>query len=267
MRMDVAGLRAEPAGTVATTGWTTEAAMALKGAQRVCVVIPARDEGATVGSVVSVVGDAHLAGMGSGLVDRLVVVDDGSADRTARVARAAGATVHRLPRSMGKGRAMAEGVLRSAADLVVFLDADVVDTDPGWIPRLLGPLLADPAIELVKGYYERPLDGQRSGGGRVTELAARPVLSLLFPELASIRQPLAGETAVRRATLLAVGLEPGYGVEMGLLIDVARRTGASSIAQVDLGRRTHRNRPLAALGAMSREVLRVALARSGVPTA
>jgi glucosyl-3-phosphoglycerate synthase len=119
----------------------------------------------------------------------------------------------------------------------------------------------------VKGYYERPLEGRPTGGGRVTELAARPALSLLFPDLAHVLQPLAGETAVRRATVLEVGIEPGYGAELGLLIDVARRNGAGSIAQVDLGRRTHRNRPLAELGPMARDVMKVALTRAGVPTA
>ena len=101
----------------------------------------------------------------------------------------------------------------------------------------------------------------------MTELAARPILALLFPELDTILQPLAGETAARRATILALGIEPDYGAELGLLIDVARKSGAASIAQVDLGRRTHRNRPLAELNAMAREVLRVALERAGVPTA
>jgi len=125
----------------------------------------------------------------------------------------------------------------------------------------------DDGVELVKGFYERPLDGRPTGGGRVTQLAARPILSLLFPDLADVRQPLAGETAVRRATVLELGIEPGYGAELGLLIDVARRSGATSIAQADLGRRTHRNRPIDELGQMARDVLAVALQRAGVPTA
>jgi glucosyl-3-phosphoglycerate synthase len=244
----------------------TEDALVLKGAQRVTVVIPARDEVGTVAEVVGAVRDAHLPRHGSGLVDELLVVDDGSRDGTGRAARKAGASVHRIPRSVGKGRAMAEGALVATGDLVVFLDADVLDTEPSWIPQLLGPLLFDPDIELVKPFYERPLDGQPTGGGRVTQLAARPILSLLFPELAGVLQPLAGETAVRRATVLALGIEPGYGAELGLLIDVARKSGAGAIAQVDLGRRTHRNRPLSELSAMSRAVLRVALERAGVPT-
>jgi glucosyl-3-phosphoglycerate synthase len=259
--------RPRGAGLWPARSFATEDALALKGDQRVTVVIPAKDEVATVAGVVAAVGGAHAPARGSGLLDEVLVVDDGSRDGTARAARRAGARVHRIPRSVGKGRAMAEGALVAAGDLVVFLDADVLDTSPEWIPQLLGPLLLDPAVELVKGFYERPLDGQPTGGGRVTQLAARPILSLLFPELADVLQPLAGETAVRRATVLALGIEPGYGAELGLLIDVARKSGASSIAQVDLGTRTHRNRPLAELSAMSREVLRVALERAGIPTA
>jgi glucosyl-3-phosphoglycerate synthase len=245
----------------------TADALALKGAQRVTVVIPARDEVGTVAGVVGAIHDAHLVEHGSGLVDELLVVDDGSRDGTGRAARRAGARVHRIGRSVGKGRAMSEGALVASGDLVVFLDADVLDMKPSWMPQLLGPLLLDPHVELVKAFYERPLDGQPTGGGRVTQLAARPILSLLFPELADVLQPLAGETAVRRATVLALGIEPGYGAELGLLIDVARKSGADAIAQVDLGRRTHRNRPLSELSAMSRAVLRVALERAGVATA
>jgi glucosyl-3-phosphoglycerate synthase len=246
---------------------TTAEALARKGSLLTAVVIPARDEAATVGSVVDTLHRAHGHLLGSGLLDEIIVVDDGSVDGTARMARAAGATVRRLRHSVGKGRAMTEGARVASGDLVVFLDADVIDTDPAWIPQLLGPLLADDGVELVKGYYERPLDGRPTGGGRVTQLAARPILSLLFPDLAHVLQPLAGETAVRRTTVLELGIEPGYGAELGLLIDVARRHGAGAIAQVDLGRRTHRNRPLSELGPMSREVLKVALARAGIPTA
>jgi len=247
--------------------FTTADALELKGAQRVTVVIPAKDEAPTVGGVVRPLRAAHGRAGGSGLIDQILVVDDGSEDATAAAALASGAEVHRLRRSRGKGLAMAEGALVASGDLVVFLDADVLDTDPAWIPQLLGPLLLDDEVQLVKGFYERPLGGKPTGGGRVTELAARPVLALLFPELAAVIQPLAGETASRRTTLLDLGIEPDYGVEIGLLIDVARRSGARSIAQVDLGRRTHRNRPLDELRPMAREVLRVALDRAGIPTA
>jgi glucosyl-3-phosphoglycerate synthase len=268
MPVDLTAVRPEFSGTGLwpAHAFTSEDVLALKGTQRVTVVIPAKDEATTVAGVVGAILDAHAPARGSGLVDELVVVDDGSSDGTGRAARAAGAKVHRIPRSVGKGRAMTEGTLVAAGDLIVFLDADVLDTEPSWIPQLLGPLLLDSRIELVKAVYERPLDGQPTGGGRVTQLAARPILELLFPELKDVLQPLAGETAARRSTILALGIEPGYGAELGLLIDVAHKSGAASIAQVDLGRRTHRNRPLSELSAMAREVLRVALARAGVPT-
>jgi glucosyl-3-phosphoglycerate synthase len=243
--------------------FTTADALARKGAHAISVVIPAKDEAATVAGVVGQIWGAHGTRGGSGLVDELVVVDDGSSDETTAAARAAGADVLRLRHSIGKGPAMAEGARRARGDLIVYLDADVTDTDPAWIPQLVGPLLLDERVELVKGFYQRPFGGQPTGGGRVTELAARPALSLLFPELADVLQPLAGETAARRATLLELRLEPGYGVEIGLLIDVAERYGAAAIAQVDLGRRTHRNRPLHELGPMAREVLLVALSRAG----
>ncbi len=267
--MDTTAVRVEASGSGLwpAQSFTAEDVLALKGTQRVTVVIPAKDEAPTVAGVVGAIRDAHAPTIGSGLVDEVLVVDDGSSDGTGRAARAAGAKVHRIRRSVGKGRAMAEGALVATGDLIVFLDADVLDTAPSWIPQLLGPILLDPRIELVKGFYVRPLEGQPTGGGRVTQLAARPILALLFPELADVLQPLAGETAARRSTILALGIEPGYGAEVGLLIDVARKSGAASIAQVDLGRRTHRNRPLEELNVMAREVLRVALERAGVPTA
>jgi glucosyl-3-phosphoglycerate synthase len=262
VRTKSGGVRTWPAGS-----FTTDEVLARKGARLVSVVIPAKNEVLTVAGVIEPLRTAHGRRTGSGLLDEVLVVDDGSTDRTAAVARRAGATVHRLPRSGGKGRAMLAGAEVASGDVVVFLDADVLDTDPGWIPQLLGPLFADPHVELVKGYYDRPIDGRPTGGGRVTELAARPMLSLLYPDLAGVLQPLAGETAARRTTILDVGIEPDYGAEVGLLIDVARRGGPRAIAQVDLGTRTHRNRPLAELSSIARDVLRVALSRAGVPTA
>jgi glucosyl-3-phosphoglycerate synthase len=157
---------------------------------------------------------------------------------------------------------MAAGVDASAADLVLFLDGDVENTTTSFVPRMLGPLLLDAEIMLVKACYDRPYGDQPTGGGRVTELTARPALALLFPELAELRQPLAGESATRRAVLDKIGLEASYRVEMGLLIDVYLQWGATSIAEVDLGVRIHRNRPLADLAPMAREILAVALERS-----
>ena len=144
----------------------------------------------------------------------------------------------------------------------MFLDADVENFTPHFVVGLLGPLLADDDVALVKGFYERPLHGRPGEGGRVTELVARPVLDLLFPSLAGVRQPLAGETAAPRSVLEKAGLDGGYGVELGLLIDVADRFGVDAVAQVDLGRRVHRNRPLAELRHQATDVLRAALDRA-----
>ncbi len=207
------------------------------------------------------------AGGGSGLVDEVLVVDDGSSDRTAEAAEAAGGRVLRLRGGGGKGQAMAAGFEASSGDLVVFLDADVQNTTDTFVSGLLAPLLLFDDVTLVKGFYERPLHGEPTGGGRVTELVAKPAIELLFPDLGldDVRQPLAGETAAHRWVLEKVGFAEGYGVELGLLIDVARRFGARSIAQVDLGTRIHRNRPLSQLRPQAVDVLRAALERVGRP--
>jgi glucosyl-3-phosphoglycerate synthase len=223
---------------------------------RVTVCIPARDEAPTVAGVVSPVASAldHL-------VDELIVVDDCSTDGTGPIAEAFGARVVRRDVLPGKGAAMAAGLGASTGDIVVFLDADVRNFGMHYVTRLVEPLLTDRTIAMVKGTYERPGD---AGGGRVTELLARPLLRRLFPELAFLRQPLAGEVAVRRSALDGLAIEAGYGVEIGMLLDVARRFGPSAIAQVDLGERVHRNRPLAELAGQADEVLAAVLARVSV---
>jgi glucosyl-3-phosphoglycerate synthase len=237
---------------------------AARGTTNVSVCIPAHNEERTVASVVGCVRRrATAAGGGADLVDEIVVVDDSSSDATAEVARRAGAVVVPAGSSGGKGQAMASGVRATTGDVVVFLDADVEDFDVHFVSGLVGPLLVRPDLLLVKAFYERPIDGAPSGGGRVTELVARPAIDLLFPALAHIRQPLAGETAVRRSVLGALRLDDGYGVELGLLVDVATTFGTSAIAQVDLGRRVHRNRPLEELRPQATDVLRAALARAG----
>lgn len=244
--------------TLGRDAFNLDRALAIAASTTVAVIIPARNEAATLGTVLEVV--RHFPG----LVDEIVVVDDHSNDDTATVARHHGARVVATSDPGGKGLALATGLAATTSDLLVFLDADVIDTPVDFVPRLLQPLLDHPDIHLVKGYYERPLHQMPTGGGRVNELAARPILSLLFPGLGEIRQPLAGETAGRRRTFDSITLEPAYGVEIAMLIDVARHFGAQSIAQVDLGVRRHRNRPIEELRPMAVDVLRAALVRYSV---
>ena len=262
-------LRNDGVRTFAANAFALDDVVEAKGARTVAVCVPAHNEASTVAGVVRAVRDPHLrATGGSGLVDEVLVVDDGSTDATADVAQAAGARVLRLPQRVGKGGAMRAGLDATDGEILVFLDADVENTTGAFVTSLLGPLLAPegqaPDVALVKGFYERPLGGSPTGGGRVNELVARPVLDVLFPSLAGVRQPLAGETAAPRWVLEKVGLDPGYGVEMGLLLDVAARLGVSAIAQVDLGTRVHRNRSLDELRPQAAEVLLAALERAGV---
>jgi glucosyl-3-phosphoglycerate synthase len=157
----------------------------------------------------------------------------------------------------------------TTGDLLVFLDSDLVELDAGFVPALLGPLVTDPSVALVKGFYRRPLrvgDAQQeTGGGRVTELLVRPLLAALRPSLSGVVQPLGGEYAATRALLEALPFAPGYGVEIGLLLDTEARLGLDAVAQVNLGVRKHRNRTLLELGVMARQILGTALARCGLP--
>ena len=233
-----------------------------KGAHTISVIVPAQNESLTIGAVLDAA--RHFAPLGVPFIDELIVVNDHSSDDTTTVAERHGARVVDLKGPSGKGEAMACGLAASHGTLVAFLDGDVTNTTEEFIPKLIQPLLENPAIELVKAFYERPLLNMPTGGGRVTELAARPILALLFPGLGEIRQPLAGETAGRREMFQKVGFESAYGVEIALLIDVARGYGVHTIAQVDLGIRRHRNRPIEELRPMSVEVLRAALERYGM---
>jgi glucosyl-3-phosphoglycerate synthase len=241
--------------------------VALKGCHRISLCIPARNEAATVGRIVSTLHAALVRD--HPLLDELVVLDHASTDETAAVSRDAGATVISadlvLPEygpAIGKGDVLWRSLATTSGDIVVWLDADLVGLTADVVVGLVGPLLVDPSVTMVRAVYERALAGQVGEGGRVTELTARPVLSLLHPRLAHVRQPLGGEYAARREVLEAVPFEPDYGVEMGLLIDVAAGWGAESIAQVDVGQRVHRNRPLSSLTGQAREVLRAALSRA-----
>ncbi|HYU39188.1 MAG TPA: glucosyl-3-phosphoglycerate synthase [Acidimicrobiia bacterium] len=235
----------------------------------VSVCLPARDEEATVGRVVGTVRRALMERLP--LVDEVVVIDDGSTDATADIARAEGAHVltadevlPHLPPGSGKGNALWKSLYVSQGDLLCWIDADIRNFRAHFVTRLLAPLLNDPAIGMVKGYYRRPLHGEPSGGGRVTELMARPVLSYLFPMLTRFVQPLSGEYAARRSLVETVPFVEGWGVEIGLLLDVVFRFGVQSVTQVDLGVREHRNRPLEELGPQALAILATVLRRAGI---
>lgn len=231
-----------------------------KGITTITACIPARDEAATIASILAVCGWLCDAGV----LDDVVVVDDHSTDDTPALARRMGAMVVSNEGEPGKGQALRTAVAAAGdADVLVFLDADVRNFSDRFVSDLVLPLLTEPAVQLVKPAYRRPLDGRPGEGGRVTELLARPLLERWFPELAGFDQPLAGECAVRRRALDGVELANGYGIEIGLLIDIYRRFGRSAIAEVDLGERVHRNRPLAGLRPHTRAVLDAVMARVG----
>jgi glucosyl-3-phosphoglycerate synthase len=215
------------------------------------VCLPARNEAATVGGIVEVIQRRLVRDVA--LVDEVLVIDDHSSDGTAAIAREAGARVVSaasiLPEhgaGHGKGEVLWKSLLVSEGDLVVWCDADIRQFHERFVAGVAMPLILDPDVAFSKGWYRRD-ERDGAGGGRVTELVARPLLSMFFPHLSSIRQPLAGEYGGRRDVLEHLPFVQGYGVEVGLLIDVAARYGVDSIAQVDLEVRHHRNRPLAEL--------------------
>jgi glucosyl-3-phosphoglycerate synthase len=237
---------------------------------RISVVLPALDEEATVGGIVAAIRTELLEQVP--LVDEIVVVDSGSVDQTAAVAAAAGATVvstaeilPHLGNVAGKGEALWKSLYATTGDIVVFVDSDLHDFSTRFIVGLLGPLLTRTEIAYVKAVYDRPLrTGEISvpaGGGRVTELVARPLLNLHWPELAGFVQPLAGEYAGRRSVLEEVPFVSGYGVEIGLLVDLLDLVGLDGLAQSDLGERSHAHQHITALGMMSSAILQTALAR------
>jgi glucosyl-3-phosphoglycerate synthase len=250
--------------------WTIAELVAAKGGRTISVVLPALNEEETVGSVVD-----SIAPMLGVLVDELIVLDSGSTDDTEIRAVAAGARVITREQALpevepqpGKGEVLWRSLAAATGDIIVFVDSDLIDPDPMFVPKLVGPLLTVDGVHLVKGFYRRPLkisgSEDANGGGRVTELVARPLLASLRPELSCVLQPLGGEYAATRELLTSVPFAPGYGVEIGLLIDTYDRLGLEAIAQVNLGVRTHRNRPLTELAVMSRQVIATLLSRCGV---
>jgi glucosyl-3-phosphoglycerate synthase len=244
--------------------WTVQDLVAAKRGTTVSVVIPARNEEATVGAIVTAIRE-ELQGR---LVDEILVVDSRSTDATAEVAAAAGARVvaqdavfPTLGGLAGKGEALWKGVAATSGDLVVFVDGDLHDFTTDYVTGLLGPLLTEPSVAYVKGFYHRPLGAEADGGGRVTELVARPLLNMFWPELAGFVQPLAGEYAGRREVLEGIPFVADYGVEIGHLIDLLELRGLDALAQVDLGHRVHRHQSTQALGRMSGQIMQTLFAR------
>ena len=259
--------------------WSLPSLLEAKAGRVVSLVVPARNEAATVGDVVTRVRQALVQTVT--LLDEIVVIDSDSTDATYDVATDAGAVVHRaaeirpdLGWVRGKGEAMWKSLFVTKGEVIVFMDADLLDWDTHFVPGLLGPLLTRPEVQLVKGFYERPFvsagsEGESAvpfEGGRVTELVARPLIRLLFPELGGLHQPLAGEWAIRRSLFEALHVPTGYAVELAALIDTVRAHGLDALAQVDLGTRAHRHQSLRDLSGMSTQILAAALARAGVPT-
>ena len=243
---------------------STQELVDAKAGRTVSVCIPCRDEAATVGPLISSIRKALIERVP--LVDQLLVIDDRSTDDTAGVASGAGALVVPIEKihleygeGHGKGNVLWASLLASSGDLVVWLDGDITSFHPDWVVRLLAPLLDDDSVALVKAFAHRPQT--MGGGGRTTELVARPLMSLFFPEIAALQQPLAGEYAGRRSVLEQLPFVQGWGVEMALLIDVAQRFGADAIAQIDVGVREHRHRSLESLSVQAAEVTATILGR------
>jgi glucosyl-3-phosphoglycerate synthase len=246
--------------------WTLDRVVRHKGTNTVSVVLPTLDDEQTVGEIV---GGVRILADQTGLVDEVIVIDAGSQDATAKVAAEAGATVYHhgdiLPGQgpqPGRGDAQWKALMVARGDLIVYVDADLTEFRSYFVTGLLGPLLTEPDISLVKAFYDRPrLDVSAAEPGRITELMARPLLNVYFPELAGVVQPLAGEYAGRRSLLETLPFAAGYGVETGLLLDTVLDAGLDAVAQVDLGQRAHGRHDTAAQGEMAASVLHTVLER------
>jgi glucosyl-3-phosphoglycerate synthase len=252
--------------TSSSDDWSLAWLLEAKGDMTVSVVLPARDEEETVGEIVTAIRRDLMEA--APLVDELVVIDSRSVDDTAARAARAGARVIAQDEILpdlkpldGKGEALWKSLAVTSGDLLVFIDADLREFRTSFVTGLLGPLFDDPDVVYVKGCYDRPLQNVQSGGGRVTELVARPLLNLHWPLLAGFVQPLAGEYAGRRSVLERVPFVTGYGVELGLLIDLLDLAGLDALAQVDLGRRVHSHQSVEALGGMAAQILQTSWSR------
>lgn len=252
-------------------GISPDELLTIKADLSVSVILPARRVASTIGPIL----DQTMPLRSAGLLDEVVVIDAASEDGTGALASKAGATVHQRDDilthhgpNLGKGDALWRGLAVTSGDIVIFLDTDTKNFDPSFVLGLLRPLLLDPDLHLVKGAFARPLTfdgfGAEDEGGRVTELVARPLINLFFPELAGFRQPLAGEIAARRSLLASLPFPVGYGVEIAMLIDSLAAVGLDALGQVDLGRRVDSSKHLRDLTPMASSVLAAALRRAGV---
>ena len=235
--------------------------------ESVTAILPAREVADTIGPIVEA-----LRGLGP-LIDQILVVDAASSDATAEIARSLGAEVHQesdlLPefgQVLGKGDAMWRALSVAQGDLLVYLDSDTREFSAHFATGLVGPLITGQSAHFVKGTFARPFTtegGERlpRGGGRVTELTARPLLSAFYPELAGFGQPLAGEVAGRRSLFERISFAAGYAVEMAMLLEVLDAVGISRMAEVDLGERLNFHQPLPQLAPVAYAVLRVILER------
>lgn len=234
----------------------------------ISLALPALNEEKTVGGVIRLMKEELMEKFP--LLDEIVLIDSNSTDRTREIAIEEGIPVYihqqmleRLGARRGKGEALWKSLLVTRGDIIVWIDTDIVNIHPRFVYGILGPLLVNQQVQLVKGFYRRPLKVdeklQASGGGRVTELTARPLLNLFYPELSGVVQPLAGEYAGRRKALESAIFFSGYGVETGLLIDIFERYGLNAIAQVDLLERIHHNQPLEALSKMSFAIIQTVM--------
>lgn len=234
----------------------------------ISLALPALNEEETVGKVITMMRKELMNKWP--LLDEIVLIDSNSTDRTREIAKKAGAPVYihqqllpSLGARRGKGEALWKSLLVTRGDIIVWIDTDIVNIHPRFVYGIIGPLLLNPQVQLVKGFYRRPLKMGRKmeagSGGRVTELTVRPLLNLFFPELSGVLQPLSGEYAGRRAALEQISFFSGYGVETGLLIDIYEKFGLQAIAQVDLLERIHHNQHLEALGKMSFAIIQTVM--------
>lgn len=235
---------------------------------RISLALPALNEEETIGALIRMMKRELMQKVP--LLDEIVVLDSNSTDRTREIANKESVPVYihqhlleRMGERHGKGDALWKSLLVTSGDIIVWIDTDIVNIHPRFVYGIIGPLLQNPQIQFVKGYYRRPLKVgmkmQAGGGGRVTELTARPLLNLFYPELSGVVQPLSGEYGGRRAALEQATFFSGYGVETGLLIDIYERYGIGAIAQVDLLERIHHNQHLEALSKMSFAIIQTVM--------